>query len=253
MTWGKSSGFCGCEHAERENNRFPNLSGQRNIPVMKPTAWIRLHWPLLLLIVVAASSVLWPVTGGWLSRVAVGWDVGVGLYLLESVIRLGRGKTTADIRARAAAIDEAGPAVLPLALIAALASIAIVIGEAVRVAAGGGSTGAAAVLALVTVALSWTFVHVIFAFHYAHIFYATGPKGEDRGGLIFPGDDAEPDYWDFLHFSLIIGVAAQTADVQISDRGLRRTSTVHSLTAFVFNTVVVALTVNLAVGLLGAS
>lgn len=219
---------------------------------MKLTAWTRLHWPLLLLIVIAASSVLWPVTGGWLSRLAVGWDVGVGLYLLESAIRLGRGKTTADIRARAAAIDEAGPAVLPLALIAAIASIAIVIGEAVRVASDGGSTGTAAVLALVTVALSWTFVHVIFAFHYAHIFYATGPKDEDRGGLIFPGDDAEPDYWDFLHFSLIIGVAAQTADVQISDKGLRRTSTVHSVTAFVFNTVVVALTVNLAVGLLGS-
>ena len=252
MTWRKSSGFfCGCEQAELENNLFPNLSSQRIVPLMKPTAWTRLHWPLLLLIVVAASSLLWPVSGGWLSRLALGWDVGVGLYLMEGAIRLGRGKTSDDIRARAAAIDEAGPAVLPLALIAAVASIAVVIGEAVRVASDGGATGTAAVLALVTVALSWTFVHVIFAFHYAHIFYAPDAQGKDRGGLIFPGDDTEPDYWDFLHFSLIIGVAAQTADVQISDRGLRRTSTVHSVTAFVFNTVVVALTVNLAVGLLG--
>lgn len=167
-------------------------------------------------------------------------------------MRLARNKTVGDIRDRAAAIDEAGPAVLPLALIAAMASIAIVIGEAVRVAPDGGSTGTAAVLALVTVALSWTFVHVIFAFHYAHLFYAPAAGGGDRSGLIFPGDD-DPDYWDFLHFSLIIGVAAQTADVQISDKGLRRTSTVHSVTAFVFNTVVVALTVNLAVGLLGGN
>lgn len=219
---------------------------------MKPTAWFRLHWSLLLLMAVAASSLLWPVSGGWLSRLAMGWDVGVGLYLLESAMRLARSKTVGDIRDRAAAIDEAGPAVLPLALIAAMASIAIVISEAVRVASDGGSTGTAAVLALVTVVLSWTFVHVIFAFHYAHLFYAPAAKGADRGGLIFPGDD-DPDYWDFLHFSLIIGVAAQTADVQISDKGLRRTSTVHSVTAFVFNTVVVALTVNLAVGLLGAS
>ncbi|MGV9009461.1 DUF1345 domain-containing protein [Brevundimonas sp.] len=217
---------------------------------MKPTAWTRLHWPLLVLIVIAASSLFWPVSGGWLSRLAVGWDVGVGLYLLESAIRLGRGKTTDDIRARAAAIDEAGPAVLPLALIAAVASIAVVIGEAIQVASSGGSTGSAAMLALVTVALSWTFVHVIFAFHYAHLFYVPTAKGADSRGLIFPGDD-DPDYWDFLHFSLIIGVAAQTADVQISDKGLRRTSTVHSVAAFVFNTVVVALTVNLAVGLLG--
>lgn len=220
---------------------------------MKPNAWTRLHWPLLLLMGAAASSLIWPISGGWLSRLAIGWDVGVGLYLMESAIRLGRGKSSDDIRARAVAIDEAGPAVLPLALIAAVASIVVVIGEAVRVASGGGSTGTAAVLALVTVALSWTFVHVIFAFHYAHIFYALGADGGDRRGLIFPGDDAEPDYWDFLHFSLIIGVAAQTADVQIADKSLRRTATVHSVTAFVFNTIVVALTVNLAVGLLGGN
>lgn len=219
---------------------------------MKLAAWIRLHWPLLLLIAVAVSSLLWPVSGGWLSRLAVGWDVGVGLYLVQTAIRLSGGKTTSDIRARAAALDQAGFAILPLALVAALASIAVVIGEAIRVASDGGSTGGAAVLALVTVALSWTFVHLIFALHYAHLFYAPVAKGAVRGGLIFPGD-SDPDYWDFLHFSLIIGVAAQTADVQISDKGLRRTSTVHSVTAFVFNTVVVALTVNLAVGLLGGN
>ena len=220
---------------------------------MNTAAYIRLHWPLLVLVAIAASSLLWPLSGGVLSRLALGWDVGVGLYLGDAAIKLARSRTVADIRARAAAVDEAGPAVLPLALIAAVASIAVVIGEAVQVAAGGGSTGTAAVLALVTVALSWTFVHVIFAFHYAHIFYVSDARGKDRGGLMFPGDDTEPDYWDFLHFSLIIGVAAQTADVQISDRGLRRTSTVHSVTAFVFNTVIVALTVNLAVGLLGGN
>ena len=220
---------------------------------MNTAAYIRLHWPLLVLVAIAASSLLWPLSGGVLSRLALGWDVGVGLYLGDAAIKLARSRTVADIRARAAAVDEAGPAVLPLALIAAVASIAVVIGEAVQVAAGGGSTGTAAVLALVTVALSWTFVHVIFAFHYAHIFYVSDARGKDRGGLMFPGDDTEPDYWGFLHFSLIIGVAAQTADVQISDRGLRRTSTVHSVTAFVFNTVIVALTVNLAVGLLGGN
>ena len=228
-----------------------NIKRARNIKPMKPNAWTRLHWPLLLLMGAAASSLIWPISGGWLSRLAIGWDVGVGLYLLESVVRIARKPSIDHIRARAAALDEAGPAILPLALTAAVASIVVVTGEAGRIAAGGGATGLAAVLALVTVALSWIFVHVIFAFHYAHIFYAATSHDTDRGGLIFPGDDAEPDYWDFLHFSLIIGVAAQTADVQISDRGLRRTATVHSVTSFVFNTVIVALTVNLAVALLG--
>jgi len=209
--------------------------------------WFRLHWPLGLLLLIAASAVAWPLHGGWLSRVALGWDIGVGLFLIESAVRVMRTRSADAIRQRAAALDEAGPAVLPLALLAAAASVAVVIGEAIEGSGGG------AVLALITVALSWLFVHVIFAFHYAHVFYSAGDRGKDRGGLLFPGDDPEPDYWDFLHFSLIIGVASQTADVQIGDRGLRRTSTVHSVTAFVFNTVVVALTVNLAVGYLGGS
>lgn len=207
--------------------------------------WLRLHWALALLILIAASGLFWPITGGWPSRVALAWDIGVGLFMIESAVKVLRTRSVNAIRTRASALDEAGPAILPLALIAAVGSVIVVVGEA---ASGGGGP---AVLALVTVALSWLFVHVIFAFHYAHVFYSPGPNG-DRGGLLFPGDDAEPDYWDFLHFSLIIGVASQTADVQIADRGLRRTSTVHSLTAFVFNTVVLALTVNMAVGLLGS-
>lgn len=209
--------------------------------------WLRLHWALALLILIAASGLFWPVSGGWPSRVALAWNIGVGLFLIESAVKVLRTRSVDAIRTRASALDEAGPAILPLALIAAVGSVVVVVGEA---AAGGGGP---AVLALVTVALSWLFVHVIFAFHYAHVFYSPGTKEKDRGGLLFPGDDAEPDYWDFLHFSLIIGVASQTADVQIADRGIRRTSTVHSLSAFVFNTVVVALTVNMAVGLLGAT
>jgi uncharacterized membrane protein len=168
----------------------------------------------------------------------------VALFLIESAVKVVRTGSTDGIRARAAALDEAGRAVLPLALVAAMARVAVVIGEAI------GGAGGGAALALTTVALSWLFVHVIFAFHYAHAWYAPA-AGRDAGGLIFPGGD-EPDYWDFLHFSMIIGVAAQTADVQIASKALRRISTVHSVTAFVFNTVIVALSVNLAVGLLGA-
>ena len=109
---------------------------------------------------------------------------------------------------------------------------------------------------LVSVALSWCFIHLMFAQHYAHGFYAPGTTASGaksrkaRGGLLFPGED-EPDYWDFIHFSLIIGVACQTADVQIADRSLRRISSIHSVTAFVFNTVILALGVNFAVSLLG--
>lgn len=216
---------------------------------MNARSWLGLHWPLIALLVLSASSVAWPISGGWLSRLALAWDVGVGLFPVESAVKLTRARSTADIRKRAAALDDAGPAVLPLALLAALASVGVVVGVALR-ASGGGQTGSAAVLALATVALSWMFVHAMFAFHYAHAYYAPDDRKKDRGGLVFPGGEP-PDYWDFLHFSLIIGVASQTADVQIADKALRRTSTVHSVTSFLFNTVIVALTVNMAVSLLG--
>lgn len=221
---------------------------------------IRLHWALVVLFLIAASSLFWPLNGGWLTRLALGWDAGVAFFLFQAFIKLHRRNSAEKIRENAAAFDEAGVGALPLALLAAVASVVVVVGEAAG--SSGSDKGGPAILALATVALSWFFVHVIFAFHYAHAYYASrsapgtpgkdkgGQKGKDRGGLIFPGGE-DPDYWDFLHFSLIIGVASQTADVQISDKGLRRISTVHSVTAFLFNTVVVALTVNMAFSLLG--
>jgi uncharacterized membrane protein len=47
---------------------------------------------------------------------------------------------------------------------------------------------------------------------------------------------------------VIIGVASQTADISFDSRRLRRIGTVHSLLAFAFNTIVVALTINLWAG-----
>ncbi|MDK2747627.1 MAG: DUF1345 domain-containing protein [Brevundimonas sp.] len=199
--------------------------------------------------VVILVTLLVPAGENALTRVAYGWIAGVAVFIAATLTRMALAQDANAIRRRAAALDQTGGAVLPLSLVAAVASIVVVVGEAVQ---RGGSPIRDSLLALGTVALSWTFIHLIFTLHYAHAFYQHGDHGKDRGGLIFPGE-TEPDYWDFLHFALIIGVASQTADVQIADRGIRRLSTVHSLTAFVFNTVILALAVNLAVGLVGVS
>lgn len=220
-----------------------------------PSRLLRLHWTLLVAVAVAvAVGLLTPGHWRWPTRAATGWDAGVALFLVISTIRMMRTRSTDQIRQRAADLDDAGSAVLPLSLIAAVASVAIVIGEAATTPAH--QTAGSAVLVLVSVALSWCFIHLMFAQHYAHGFYApdtpsSGVKAKkQRGGLIFPGEH-EPDYWDFVHFSLIIGVASQTADIQIADRALRRISSIHSVTAFVFNTVILALGVNFAISLLG--
>ncbi|MDB5421658.1 MAG: hypothetical protein JWR59_1605 [Brevundimonas sp.] len=220
-----------------------------------PARLIRLHWTLLIALCVALGvGFATPGDWRWPTRAALGWDIGVDLFLLISAIKMIRTRSTDQIRQRAAEMDDAGSAVLPLSLVAALASVAIVVGEAATAPPHQAASSAA--LVLTSVALSWCFIHLMFAQHYAHGFYgpgttASGAKSKkQRGGLLFPGED-EPDYWDFIHFSLIIGVACQTADVQIADRSLRRISSIHSVTAFVFNTVILALGVNFAVSLLG--
>lgn len=209
----------------------------------------RLHSALLLgLVVVVAGVLLSPARWDWPLQIAAGWDAGVLAFLILTLIRIRRTRSIDAMRARAARMDQAGAAVLPLSLLAAGASVAVVVVEA-----AGRSihpSVSAALFSMSTIAVSWLFVQVIFALHYAHEFYAPSEADRsDRGGLIFPGDEL-PDYWDFLHFALVIGVAAQTADIQISGKRQRQIATLHSLMAFLFNTVIVALAVNLAVNLI---
>ena len=225
----------------------------KNRAIIRPMSWIarlfRLHAALWLgLAVLGAVIALTPGVRDWPTRIAAGWGAGAAAFLALTFVRLMRARSVEAIRRRAAELDQAGGAVLPLSLLAATASVLIIVMEA---AGGGRSSAASALFSIGVIALSWLFVHVIFTLHYAHEFYAPGAAGDgDRQGLIFPGED-DPDYWDFLHFALIIGVASQTADIQISSRKLRRIATLHSLVAFLFNTVILALAVNMAVGLLG--
>ena len=99
-----------------------------------------------------------------------------------------------------------------------------------------------------TLLLSWTMTHAVFAVRYAHDYYLA-LRAKRAGTLLFPGDEP-PDYWDFVYFAIILGMTFQVSDVQITDRATRRLATAHGLLSFLFNTVIVALTVNIAAGLL---
>ena len=103
-----------------------------------------------------------------------------------------------------------------------------------------------------TLFLSWLVTHVVFAMRYAHEYYTTtdARAGGVDGGLDFPGKEP-PDYWDFVYFAIVLGMTFQVSDVQITSRKLRRLATVHGLIGFLFNTVIVALTVNIAASLMG--
>ena len=207
----------------------------------------RLHFSLWLgLAVLAVVALATPTSAGLALRLAAGWDAGVAAFLILTLVHILRSSSQAAIRRRAAELDQAGALVLPLSLTAAIASLVVLV---LALMHGGKPSLAQAGFSILTVGLSWLYVHVIFALHYAHEFYSPKDKGKgDQGGLMFPGED-DADYWDFLHFSLIIGVANQTADVQISSRKLRGLATLHCLIAWFFNAVVLALTVNLAAAL----
>lgn len=182
----------------------------------------------------------------WSTRAIFAWDVGVFTVVIGMMIHMAD-KRADDIRASAAAQDEGQGMILTIVLIACVASLATMVAELGLAKDAKGLEKILRIsLVVVTVAASWFMVQLIFALHYAHEFYSA-----DRpGGLLFPGPkDEDPDYWDFIHFSVVIGAAAQTADIAFTSKPLRRIGTVHSLVAFTFNTVVLALTINLLASL----
>ncbi len=101
----------------------------------------------------------------------------------------------------------------------------------------------------ITVVLTWLFMQTMFALHYAHEYYNCRSRN-NHGGLEFPGYDLSPDYWDFIYFSFVIGTAAQTADINIISKTIRRIVALHSVIVFFFNTTILALMVNVGASLL---
>jgi len=107
-------------------------------------------------------------------------------------------------------------------------------------------------LSALTIIGSWLIIHTLFALHYAHDYYrddSTTPIVDDVEGLDFP-NEKQPDYWDFLYFSFVIGMTCQVSDVQVTSRFIRRLSLVHGVLSFFFNTVILALSINLVAGVL---
>ena len=182
------------------------------------------------------------------TRVIIGWNVGACLYLLLAA-RMMFASTHAKIRARALQQDEGRIMALVLVVLAAVMCVGAIVAELAVVKDLHGTLRYAHIaLAALTIVTSWAFTQVMFALHYAHDYYTAQARGQP-GGLAFPGDEA-PDYGDFLYFACILGTSAQTADVNITGRVMRRIALLHCVLAFFFNTTLLALTINIASGLL---
>ncbi len=203
---------------------------------------------------VVLGLAVWPVLPSALSaatRGIIAWDAGILLYL-GLAAHLFLTEPPERMPAHAEAQQEGEWTIFWLTLAVVVVSF-IVIGSEFSLIKRAPVEQQGFYVGLVagTLLVSWLMTHVSFAFRYAHEYYSSDEGGPDvDGGLEFPREKA-PDYLDFMYFSLVLGMTFQVSDVQITSRKFRRVAALHGLLSFLFNTVIVALTVNIAAGLAG--
>jgi uncharacterized membrane protein len=135
-----------------------------------------------------------------------------------------------------------------VASVASLAAVALLLTHARG--ESDARSGALAGAALVGVALSWLLVHTLFTLRYAHQYYA----GEASAGEVRDIDfntDAPPRFTDFAYVAFSVGMTFQISDTDLRTSEVRALVLRHSLLSYVFGTVVVATTINLAISLAG--
>ena len=205
---------------------------------------VRIRHPryLLFLAVFALATPAFATGLGSAEAIIASFDLGVCAFVMSCVPLWHAG--TAEVMRRQAQRDDAGQVLLLIlsGLISAvmLVALSLLILDKGRLAAGG------IALLIATLVASWTFTNLIFAFHYARLYYSQHPDG-DHEGLDFPGAGT-PDFSDFVNFAFVIGMTCQTADIAIAKTAMRRISTFHGLFAFAFNLGILALSVNVLAG-----
>ena len=175
------------------------------------------------------------------TAVLFGFDLAAVVFLIL-LARMFQRTTPARMRRQATALDTGRWGVLWSGIILS-AVVLVALSNELHATKSGGVL--ALVIAVSSVVLSWLFLNVMFAVHYAHGYY--GDFGAKHTGLDFPGTE-EPDYWDFVYFAIVIGMTFQVSDVQITSRYLRHVALMHSVIAFFFNVFIIAITVNIVAG-----
>ena len=182
------------------------------------------------------------------TRIIMGWDGGLLLYM-SLMVGLITKATPENILGRAIRQNHGKNALIWLVSAAALVSLGAIVLELGEVKQMQGfPKGIHISMVILTLFLSWSFIQLMFALHYAHEFYLR-IKECGRGGIEIPGEP-EPDYLDFLYVSCVIGTSMQTADVPFTTRAMRRTALAHGVLSFFFNACLVALIINISSGLI---
>ena len=206
------------------------------------------HQRLVYGVVVGVGVALLPLPTVWSTQVLLAWCAGSGTFLALSwwlAVRFNAQRT----RERALAQDQSSWILSSLVLLSVFASagaIALMLLHVKDLATM--QRLAHLALSMLSLAASWLMMQTIFAFHYAHLYYQSESRGHALGaGLQFPGKQA-PDYFDFLYYAYVVGMTSQVSDVVVTARHMRRLTLLHSLAAFAFNMLVLALSINVVVG-----
>lgn len=202
------------------------------------------YW-LFLAVYVAAVFTL-SLAFRWEVALIAGFDLAVLTFCLSCWRLWVDGK--AEIMRAHAIRDDAGQFLL--LILSGLISVVVLIALSILMAEKASLHAILIALLVGTLVSCWVFTNLIFAFHYARLYYSSEPMG-DYQGLDFPSANEranEPDFSDFVNFAFVIGMACQTADIAITKSGMRRVSTFHGLFAFAFNLGILALSVNVMAG-----
>ncbi len=183
-----------------------------------------------------------------LSHLMIGWDTFSLCMIVMSWITFFITDSKL-IREQAKVQDSSRSIIFIIILVSTFASILAVLLLIVTKKEDTSGTSWRILIAILGMLLSWFLIHTIFTLRYAHIYYGdhkTKPNTHE-GGLDFPGDE-RPEYLDFAYYAFVLGMTFQVSDVQITSKRFRNLALLHGLISFGFNTIMIALTINLIAG-----
>lgn len=203
-----------------------------------------------LLLGTIAAAILWQANKALLFNILIGWDV----FCLSSIILFWVtffSINNQQIRQEVQVLKTSTPLVFALAVALIIGSLAIIILLFIQQRQHEAQQWSNIIVGFGGLLLSWTLFHTLFTIHYAHLYYlaAPGNAAHLKKGLKFP-DEEHPDYLDFAYFSFVNGMTFQVSDVSVTSKKMRVLVLFHCLLAFAFNTVIVALSINLIAGLM---
>lgn len=201
---------------------------------------------VMFIAVISAVASGWHVLrhDSWSDALVIGFNLGVIAFAV-SLWPLARDHDAAQMRRHAAENDANRGWVL---LFTAAITFAMMLAMVYELPDAKNRQTWAMIKLIATLALGWLFSNLVFALHYAHMFYGAGDTpAKDQGGLDFPGTK-EPDYWDFIYFSFTAGMSFAASDVNVTSGAVRRVLVVQCLLAFVFNIGALAFSINVLAG-----